>query len=268
MVCSLAMSLLALLGPIKARGLHDPKLQRIIQQHCEQGRIAEIAEVISLALYHAAITDGRLPQPRGVRTRELVDRALDGAKHLVETYARHGVLCAKGFYPVGQLALDVVGIWEKDFSSVLQRTDETGGLVDGADPDFLTRSTVAAEKLRHLFARLKPAESGDALLLPISELEGLCVAAVRRVYTSMLEADVAVHEVLHNETPKEEDHVLAAEMERAFHVGWSRADLDINSRTRLYFQYHLDEGRAEAFATGWYLRKLFALLSEKKTEKT
>lgn len=258
----------ALLGPIKARGLHDLQVQRIIQQHCERGRIAEVAEVVALALYHTAITDGRLPQPRGVRTRELVDRAVDGARHLVETYARSGVLCAKGFYPAPQLCLEILGLWEKDFSSVLQRTDETGGLVDGVDPDFLTRSTVAAEKLRHLFSRLAPTADGEALLLPISELEGLCVAATRRVYTAMLETDVAVHEIMHNETPTEEGH-LSAEMERAAFVGWHRAKNNINSRTRLLFQYHLEEGRAEAFATGWYIYKLMAVLfGEEKVRMT
>ncbi len=269
MLRPMTTSLLSLLGPIKARGLHEPKMQRIIQAHCEQGRIAEVAEVVALSLYHAALADGRLPQPRGIRTRELVDRAADGARHLVETYARHGVLCAKGFFPAPQLCLNILGLWERDFSSVLQRSEETGGLVDGADPDFLTRSTVAAEKLHHLFARLKPTENGEALLLPISELEGLCVAAVRRVYVSMLETDVAVHEIQHGETPKEEDHVLAAELERATFTGWHRAKSDINARTKLLFQYHLEEGRAEAFATGWFLYKLMsALFGEEKVETT
>lgn len=253
-----------LLGPIKARGLYDLKIQQILQRHCEQGRIKEIADVVSLVLYHAATTDGRLPQPRGVRTRELVDRAIDGCRHLTEEYAKRGVLCAKGFYPHAQLMLDILGLWESDFSSVLQRTDDTGGLVDGADPDFLTRSTVAAEKLRHLFSRLEPTADGSGLVVPISSLEGLCVAATRRVYTAMLNPDVAVHEILHGETPVEEGHVMAAEKERAVLTGWHRASHNINSRTRLYFLYHSEEGRGDDFALGWYLYKLFEMIHEEK----
>lgn len=260
-----AMTSLPLLGPIKARGLYDTDIQRIIQQHCERGSINEMAEVVSVALYHEALVDGRLPQPRGIRTRELVDRAADGCRHLATTYARRGVLVAKGFFPAPQLALRILGLWEADFTSVLQRSEETGGLVDGAEPDFITRSTVAAEKLRHLLSsKLQPTESGDGLILPISELEGFCVAAVRRVYTSMLKPDVAVHELMHGETPKEEEHVAAEELERAAFVGWHRAGL-INARTRLLFQYHLEEERGEAFATGWYLHQLFSLLGEEKT---
>lgn len=257
----------SLLGPIKARGIYDLKIQTIIQRHCEQGRIAEAADVVGLALYHDAVATGKIPHPRGIRTRELVDRAIDGIKKLIETYAKSGVLCAKGFYQASQLMLNVLGMWEADFAtSVLQRSEETGGLVDGADPDFLTRSTIAAEKLRHLFSLLKPSPDGEALLLPISELEGLCVAATRRVYTAMLKPDVAVHEVLHGETPKDEDHVLSEEMERAVFTGWQRARTNVSSRTRLLFQYHLEEGRGESFATGWYLGKLFELIYAPKEQ--
>lgn len=257
-------TLRSMLGPIKARGLHDIKIQKILQQHCERGRIAEAADVVGLALYHAALEDGRVPQPRGVRTRELVDRAIDGVRHLVETYARSGVLCAKGFYSPSQLMLNIIGLWEADFSSVLRHPEEPSGMLDGVDPDFISRSTVAAERLRSLMlARLQVSPDGEHLLLPMKEMEGFCVATVRNTYFSLLKPDVAVHEVFHKEKVVLENEAIADEAKDAFTMGWLRADVDINYRTRLLFHMHVEEGRGEAFALGWYLRQLMHLFGEK-----
>lgn len=197
-----AMSLSLLVGTVKAQGLYNPKVQRIILHHCEGGRIAEIAEVVAQVLYDEALNNRTLPEPKGVRTGELVARMLDGAKHIAETYARRGVLCAKGFFPSGQLALLIIRRWETAFSSVLLGAEENHQLVDGADPDFLTRSTVAAQALGELVLKLPRTEDGD-LILPMKELEGFCVLAVKRMHAAFTKPDHAVHELLHGEQPKE-----------------------------------------------------------------
>lgn len=196
------MSLNLLVGTAKAVGLYSPKVQKIFQHHCEAGRIAEVAEVVAQVLYDEALAAHTLPEPKGVRTDELVARMLDASKHLAETYARRGVLCAKGYLPAGQLALLVINRWETTFHSVLAGQEEEHQLVDGLDPDFLTRSTVAAQALAELLLRLPRTQDGD-LILPMKELEGFCVMAVKKMYIAFVKPDSAVHELLHGEPPKE-----------------------------------------------------------------
>lgn len=196
------MSLSLLVGTFKAQGLYTPKVQRIIQHHCETGRIVEIAEVVAQVLYDEALAARSIPEPKGVRTDELTARMLDGIKILCEDYARRGVLCAKGYLPAGQLALLVIRLWENAFHSVLVGAEDNHPLVDGADPDFLTRSTVAAQALAELALRLQRTEEGD-LVLPMRELEGFCTTAVKKMYAAFVKPDHAVHEMLHGEPSKE-----------------------------------------------------------------
>jgi hypothetical protein len=196
------MSLSLLVGTFKASGLYSPKVQKIIQHHCEAGRIMEIADVVSQVLYDEALQNRSLPEPKGVRTADLVDRMLDGARQLVEIYARRGVLCAKGFLPPAQLALLVVRRWENAFHSVLAGLEADHEIVDGTDPDFLVRSTVAAQAVSELLLRLPRTQEGD-LILPMKELEGFCVMAVKKMHAAFVKPNHAVHELLHGEPPKE-----------------------------------------------------------------
>lgn len=193
-----------ILGAIKAQGLLDRKIQSILQHHCDAGRIAEVAEVVATALYHQALVDRTMPEPQGIKTKELEARATSAAQRLAEDYARRGVLVAKGYLPAGQLALGILRIWETQFSSVLQNPEEPHELVDDLDPDFITRSSVSAQAILALLARLPKSADGEALLLPMKEVEGFCVSATRAMYKAFVKPDHAVHETLHGEVPKED----------------------------------------------------------------
>lgn len=197
------VSLHLLLGPIKAQGLLSPQIQKALLHHCEGGRIAEVADVVARAIYDQALVDRTLPEPKGVQTKELSARMADGAKHLAESYAKRGVLCAKGYYPASQLTLLIIRLWETQFNSVLSDPTMDSGLVQEGDPDYVTRCTVAAHKLATILDRL-PRDADGALVMPMKEVEGFCMMAVRVMHHAFTHPDVAVHELMHGETPKEE----------------------------------------------------------------
>lgn len=197
------VSLHLLLGPIKAQGLYSPAIQKVLRHHCDAGRIAETADVVARALYDQALVDRTLPEPKGFLVASLSARMADGAKHLAETYAKRGVLCAKGYYPASQLALLIIKLWETEFNSVLTDPTMDSGLIQEADPDYVTRCTVAAQKLLTLLERAPRNADGD-LVLPMKEVEGFCMTAVRVMHSAFSQPDVAVHELLHGETPKED----------------------------------------------------------------
>lgn len=198
-----AVSLHLLLGPIKAAGLYSLGIQKALTAHCEAGRIVEVAEVVARALYDQALVDRTIPEPKGVNTNALSARMADAAKHLAETYARRGVLCAKGYYPASQLMLLIIKLWESEFHSVLLNHTLDSGVVEEADPDYITRCTVASQKMLTMLERLPRNEDGD-LMLPMKEVEGFCMMAVRTMHAAFVKPDVAVHELMHGETPEEE----------------------------------------------------------------
>lgn len=186
------------LGIVKAQGLYTVTIQAALRQHCEQGRIAEVAELVAQALFDQALVEKTLPEPKGVMTPVLRGRMLDGAKHLAETYARRGVLCAKGYYPVSQLVLQIVKLWESSFSNIVDLSSDDH-LLREEDPDYATRCTVAASSLLGLLDRLE--RNGDgSFVLPMKDVEGFCMTAVRQVHAALKRPDIAVHQMLHNET--------------------------------------------------------------------
>lgn len=191
------MNKLSLLtGTIKAQGLLAPKVQRILQHHCETGKVAEIADLVAEILLEDGLVGGRLPQPRGLATQELLDTMSGAAKAVVEEYAKRGVLCAKGFFPAAQLYMLLLAKWEKSFASVLVSPEEVGIPVDHLHPDFIARSAVSAQALSALLLKLPTTPEGD-LILPMRELEGLCVRATQVMYRAFTEPDATIHEMLH-----------------------------------------------------------------------
>jgi hypothetical protein len=199
------MSLQHLLGTVKGAGLLNPKVQKILQNHCEAGRILEVAEVVAKTVFDQALVDRTMPEPQGIKTKELHDRAADAAKHLAEQYARRGVLVAKEFLPASQLALIILRMWEEQFSSVLRNPEEHHDLVEGVSSDFITRQAVAAQAVRDLLARLPTTSDGEGLILPMKEVEGFCVRSVKAMHAAFVNPDVAVHKTLHGEEPKEHE---------------------------------------------------------------
>jgi len=200
-----AMSLQHLLGTVKGAGLLNPKVQKILQHHCEIGMILEVAEVVAKVLFDQALVEHTMPEPQGVKTAELHARAADAAKHLAEEYARRGVLVAKGFLPAGQLMLIILRMWEDQFSSVLRNPEEHHDLVEDVSPDFIARQAVAAQAVRDLLARLPTTSDGEGLILPMKEVEGFCVIAVKAMHAAFINPDAAVHKTLHGEVPKENE---------------------------------------------------------------
>ncbi len=192
-----------LVGTAKAEGLLAPKMQKILQQHCEAGRIVEVAAVVAQVLYDQALQDHSIPEPAGVKTRELVERTQDGVRHLVETYARRGVLCAKGYYPPAQLVMLILDRWEQDFNGALQHLEKGTGLPDTTNHDFVTRSTIAAQALGKMMGKLPRSQEGD-VVLPMKDMEGFCVAAVRVMHAAFTRPEAAVHELVHGSPPEEE----------------------------------------------------------------
>jgi hypothetical protein len=194
-----------LLGPAKAKGIYDLRIQQILQRHCERGMIMEIAEVVARYLYDEGLDSGRIPQPAGKKTKELLESATEGATRVAAHYARRGVLCAKGFYPASRLALDILRLWETEFHSIAPE-DETGlpGEYDagGMSKTFVDRSTVAANAIASsLTQKLKRAvvDGEEVLLLPMRELEGVCSSSVRKMYLAFTKPDEYIHELLHGE---------------------------------------------------------------------
>ena len=196
------MSLGLLIGTIKAEGLLSPKVQKILQHHCGTGHIVEVADVVARVLYDQALQEHSIPEPVGVRTRELVERAQDGIRNVVEAYARRGVLCAKGYYPPSQLALLLLDCWESDFNGALRHVEIGSGLPDTTDHDFVARAAVAAQALAKMLEKLPRSQEGDALL-PMKDMEGFCIAAVRMMHAAYTKPDVTVHELVHGHTPEE-----------------------------------------------------------------
>jgi hypothetical protein len=199
-----------LLGPFKAKGIYDPKIQGIVQRHCERGMIAEIAEVVARYFYDDGLALGYIPQPVGVKTKELLERVADAAKRVAEGYGRRGTMCAKGYYPAQRLMLDIIRIWEDEFHSVAE-LDATGlpGTYDaeGTTKEFIDRSTVAANAIaKALVAKLKQTtvDGEQVLLLPMRELEGVCSSSVRAMYLVFTKPDEYIHEQMHGEKPSEE----------------------------------------------------------------
>lgn len=204
------MKLHHLLGPVKAKGIYDPKIQHIIQRHCDAGNIAEIAEVVARFFFDDGTCRGYIPTPSGVKTKELVERVCASAKKIAEDYAKRGVLCAKGYYPPQMLMLSIIRMWEEEFNSIAP-PDESGlpGVYDaeGTTKAYLDRSTVASVVMAaSLQKRLKKAVVGgvEVLVLPMSELEGFCSGSVRVMYQAFTKPDEHIHELLHGEKPTEE----------------------------------------------------------------
>lgn len=192
-----ANKLSLLLGLIKAQGLLAPPVQRILQHHCSSGLVAEVADLVAEVLVDDGLSHGRLPTPRGLPTAELKAEVASAAKALVEEYAKRGVLCAKGYFPPGQLLMLVLARWEKEFASVLVAPEEETGIpMDHLHPDFIARSAVSAQALSVLLLRLPRNPEGD-LILPMRELEGLCVKATRTMFRAFNNPDEVIHEMLH-----------------------------------------------------------------------
>lgn len=199
------MSLQLLVGTVKAQGLLSPRIQRIVQHHCDAGRIREMAEVVAQVLYDQALGDRSIPEPTGVRTPELLARTQDGVRHIVERYAQRGVLCAKGYYPAAQLVMLMLGKWENDFNNAFQHLDSDHGLPDTDDHNFVTRSTVAAQAIRAVLLKKLPRTPEGDLVLPMSDLEGFCIAAVRTMHAAFTCPEETVHELVHGALPKKEE---------------------------------------------------------------
>lgn len=196
------LSQMNLLGAIKAFGVLDPRVQTLLQRHCEAGRIAEVADAVAKALYDEALERQTLPSPQGVRTGSLSVRAAEAAGRVAATYAQRGVLCAKGYYPVRELALLVYAQWEQAFRSVLTDPTMDSGLVQEADADYVARCTVASQQILAMMKRFhKPGDS--VVRIPMSDVEAFCMKAVRHMHAAFVKPDVAVHEALHGETPEE-----------------------------------------------------------------
>ncbi len=189
-----------LMGLIKAQGLLALDVQRILQHHCETGKVAEVASLVAAALLENGLekTNVRMPVARGLLTDELREEAWDAAKYLAEQYSKRGVLCAKGFFPSAQLMKLLFAAWEATFGSVLRNPEEPGIAVDHLHPDFIARSAVSAQELARMLLKLERSAEGD-IILPMKDLEGLCVRATQEMYRAFTQPDAAIHRVLHGE---------------------------------------------------------------------
>jgi hypothetical protein len=198
------MKLQHLLGPIKAMGIYDPKIQRIVQRHCERGLIAETAEVVVRYFFDDGVAQGYLPAPAGKKTKELFERMCEAARKIAEEHARRGVLCAKGFYPPQVLMLDIIRVWEEEFRSYKKTEGEALLGVAEADTEelaarrVLATNAVAQVLLRHGKAR---AADEEVLEVPMKDLEALCVGVVGAVHRVFQDPDAYVHELHHGPLP-------------------------------------------------------------------
>jgi len=203
------MSLQHLLGPVKAKGIYDPKVQMFLQRHCEAGRIAEVADVVAQYFFDDGIVKGYIPPAAGKKTKDLMDRVGDSAKKIAEEYARRGVLCAKGFYPPQMLMLLIIRNWEKAFYTAAKSEEHGLALLDeNVSSETNARATVAAQAIaKLLLARLEKIvrEDDEALVLPMNDLEGLCTSAVREMYSAFTKPDAYIHEMLHGVKPTEDE---------------------------------------------------------------
>lgn len=181
------------------QGPSAPSVQKIVRGLCDLGHEEAVADALAEAILDIGLTKGRIPIPRGLKTTGLVEKALLAIKTEVETYAKTGVLCARGYYPTGKLAMLVAGKWEQQFSSVLPLGAEDV-LMDHLSPEYNARAAVAAQKLyADIFSKLPRTADGEQLLLPMRDLEGVCVAAVRIMHAAFNAPDAAVHQMAHGE---------------------------------------------------------------------
>lgn len=185
----------ALVAAAMQGGASSPAVQKIVRNFCSLGRVEEAADAIAEVLVSTGVREHRVPVPRGLKTTGLVEKALLALKAEVETYAKTGVLCARGYYSAPQLTMLAIGKWEQRFPPPLQETAEA--LADNTSAEFNTRSAVAAQRLLMALRNLAIAADGEHLLLPMRDLEGFCVTAVRVMHTAFNSPDAAVHEMLH-----------------------------------------------------------------------
>ena len=72
--------------------------------------------------------------------------------------------------------------------------------MDHLSPEYNARAAVAAQKLfADIFSKLPRTADGEQLLLPMRDLEGVCVAAVRIMHAAFNAPDTAVHQMAHGE---------------------------------------------------------------------
>ena len=193
-----------LIAAMKAspQGANAPSVQKVVRRLCDLGQAEGVADTLAEALLDIGILGGRVPPPKGVLTASLLEQALQAIKIEVEAYAKTGVLCARGYYPAGKLAMLMAGRWEQQFSSTLRGDPGDTALMDTAHPDYIARSAIAAQKLYFdVFSKLPRTAEGD-ILLPMKDVEGVCVAAVRLMHAAFNAPDAAVHGFLHGEEPK------------------------------------------------------------------
>lgn len=188
-----------LYGTIKARGLLSPEVQRVLLHHCQTGRAEEVKVVVAGCLLSDGLLDRSIPEPRGKKTSELLERASDAVQKSAKQYASScGVLCARGFCSPEDLSTAMLVLWESSFSSALRTAAPSGLVVTEDSLDMNARHAVAAQVLLEIFDRYRDPQN-SAVVIPISAVERVCSKAVRAMYEAFLDPDEAVHRRLHGE---------------------------------------------------------------------
>lgn len=178
-------------GVLRAVGLHNPRVQKVVLGHCRKGNVSTVLREI--AEYVAAIQAGKaLPPNAGLLTPDLRAAASAAALDLAMSYNRQGgVLTAKGYVSVEDLGEAITTSWVRSFAPPLNEKVYT----EFTEPEAVERRTVMALAAKKLLDRYKNAEG---YMIPEDRVEGLCQAIVMKVWAAMKSPNTANHEILHD----------------------------------------------------------------------
>jgi len=181
-------------GVIRAFGLLDSRVQSSIRKHCEAGNVDAMVQAVADSMLSTAMLQKRIPPNAGIQTVELVLIADAGAREVVDQYrALGGVLLAKGYAEPEALVHGIVQQWSDTWAPRIESV-----VPQPLDPDRINDvSSVAAQTaLRRLSCYI----DGDNIVIPSSQVEGLCNRLVNDMLRALLEPNAANHRLIHGDS--------------------------------------------------------------------
>ena len=205
------------------------KHQKIVRIHCERGNHQAMVETTAEVLLRGHMPS-RIPEPVGVKTKDLLDRAEQAIVEVVEEYrSAGGVLLAKGYVGSLGLAAEMGKQWLASFVPEIQEAHPLRQLED--DQELNARLTLVAKavliciaektphgkkllegvprdqvlaKRKQLYAdiiELMSTDPGRSVCIEAADLDGLSKKAARAMLRAFTHPNEEIHRLVHGAEP-------------------------------------------------------------------
>ena len=134
----------AVSGIAVAYGVTHPRTQKVVLAHCKRGGQEVMREVIGEVMLDTAISEGMVPAPIGIKTKDLVERVNHALIELCKNYLHTGgVLVARRYIRLEDLHATLLKFWHTRFTKPLKQSPS---VIDGLpQQEVLARLAIAAK---------------------------------------------------------------------------------------------------------------------------